>query len=98
LVYGTLATGEPNHFILEGINGEWINCKIHGKIKTENDFPCFKWDPSSSKITVKLFKSEPLPDLWDELDQFEGSYYRRHMIPAQVEGDWEISYVYEKSS
>ena len=96
-VYGTLAPNEPNHYILEDIKGEWKDCQINGKIKTHDNFPFFKWNPSSPKIQVKLFKSKLLPEIWQELDQFEGSHYRRHMVPVFVEDNWEITYVYEKS-
>ncbi len=98
VVYGTLAPGEPNHFILEPPSGKWKDCQINGKIETQDDFPFFKWSPSSPKIQVKLFKSESLPKKWQELDQFEGSHYRRHMVPVFVEDNWEVAYVYEKSS
>jgi gamma-glutamylcyclotransferase (GGCT)/AIG2-like uncharacterized protein YtfP len=98
VVYGTLAPGEPNHYFLEDIKGGWKDCQVSGKIKMYHDFPFFKWNPSSPRIQVNLFKSDSLPKIWDELDLFEGSYYRRHMIPAQVEGNWEIAYVYEISS
>lgn len=98
VVYGTLAPGEPNHYFLEDIKGGWKDCQVHGKIKTHDDFPFFMWNPSSPKIQVNLFKSESLPKIWQELDQFEGSHYRRHMVPVFVEDNWEIAYIYEKSS
>jgi gamma-glutamylcyclotransferase (GGCT)/AIG2-like uncharacterized protein YtfP len=97
VVYGTLAPGEPNHYFLEDIKGVWKDCQISGKIKMYYDFPFFKWNPSSPKIQVNLFKSESLLKIWQELDQFEGSHYIRHIVPAFVEDNWEIAYVYEKS-
>ena len=36
-------------------------------------------------VTVQVFESESLDDAWQELDAFEGSEYRRVLIPLYSE-------------
>ena len=82
VVYGTLAPGKVNHEILSSIEGTWDKCKINGHIFKKNGLPYFARDPNESQIEAHLFSSNLLPDSWNRLDQFEGSGYKRVLIPV----------------
>lgn len=102
LVYGTLAPGEPNEHLLRTIGGSW---KKHvfvrgyhypeGWGKTEG-FPAFRWDPDVGRVPVQLFTSHWLPEHWSRLDAFEGSGYRRIVVPVYDPGGfYTVANIYE---
>jgi gamma-glutamylcyclotransferase (GGCT)/AIG2-like uncharacterized protein YtfP len=94
VVYGTLAPGQPNHHVIEGIAGNWIDCIVRGSVRIECDLPVFTWHPSGPAVQAQLFISADLPQSWSRIDAFEGSVYRRHLIPAKLEGEFTVANVY----
>ncbi len=90
-VYGTLAPGEVNHKILDGINGTWTDGFVRGSLLETGwgaplGFPALRWDPSRAGIPVKLLVSSDLRGHWDRLDEFEGEEYRRILVPVEEDG------------
>lgn len=86
-VYGSLAPGEMNHRVVAHLQGEWSSGFVQGHLEdrgwgTGIGFPGLRWDPSGRKIPVRLLSSPGLPDFWPRLDEFEGSAYRRILVPV----------------
>src|SRR6478735_827226 len=86
-VYGSLAPGRENHSLLAKYPGTWSRGRVRGDginagwgaaggylgLIPRDDGP---W------VAVQVFESESLADAWQELDAFEGSEYRRVLIPV----------------
>lgn len=97
VVYGTLAPGQPNHHVIAGIAGSWFDCVVRGSVRLERGLPVFAWNPSGPEVRAQLFVSADLPKSWSQIDDFEGSAYRRHLIPVKQEGDFAVANVYERN-
>lgn len=83
--YGTLSPEGVNHRILSSISGKWEKCMIRGKIENgASGLPFFIWDLSAEPINAQLFSSGELPEKWNSIDNFEGSLYKRRLIPVQL--------------
>jgi gamma-glutamylcyclotransferase (GGCT)/AIG2-like uncharacterized protein YtfP len=85
--YGTLAPGRVNHHRLAGLNGQWRQGTVRGRLTDAGwgaalGYPGLVLDPSGPVVEVHLFESADLPDHWPHLDEFEGAGYRR--VVAQV--------------
>jgi gamma-glutamylcyclotransferase (GGCT)/AIG2-like uncharacterized protein YtfP len=81
-VYGTLAPGRVNHHQLAGLQGQWRQGTVRGRLAdagwgVEHGYPALILDPLGPAVEVHLFESADLPDHWARLDAFEGSGYRR---------------------
>jgi gamma-glutamylcyclotransferase (GGCT)/AIG2-like uncharacterized protein YtfP len=94
VVYGTLAPEQPNHNVVEAISGTWSPCVVRGSVRRQFGFPVLSWNPSGPEIQAQLLVSADLPQSWSRLDAFEGSAYRRHLIPAILEGELIVANVY----
>jgi hypothetical protein len=95
IVYGSLAPGGSNAFLLAGLVGEWYHCVIRGYLGRYRGFKVFRYDPGGPEHEAWLLESEDLPKFIQELDDFEGEEYERIIIPAQVDGRWIKAQVYE---
>jgi gamma-glutamylcyclotransferase (GGCT)/AIG2-like uncharacterized protein YtfP len=95
IVYGSLAPGEVNDFMLAGLAGEWHPCRIRGRMGTFLGFKSFRYDPQGPEHPAWLLVSADLPRIIPELDDFEGEAYERRIIPARVNGGWVRAQVYE---
>jgi hypothetical protein len=95
IVYGSLAPGGANAFLLAGLVGEWYTCRIRGHLGTYRGFKSFRYDPQGPEHSAWLLKSAELPRVISELDDFEGEEYARRLIPAQVNSRWVMAQVYE---
>jgi len=95
IVYGSLAPGGVNAFMLAGLVGEWFTCRIRGRMGTYLGFKSFRYDPQGPEHPAWLLESADLPRIIPELDDFEGEEYERIIIPAQVHGRWVMAQVYE---
>ena len=95
IVYGSLAPGEANAFMLAGLAGEWRPCRIRGHLGDFRGFKSFRYDPQGPEHPAWLLSSAELPRIIPELDDFEGEGYQRRLIPAQVHGRWVMAQVYE---
>ena len=95
IVYGSLAPGESNAFILEGLMGEWRPCRIRGHLGAFRGFKSFRYDPQGPEHPAWLLVSAELPRVLPDLDDFEGEEYERRIIPARVNGRSVMAQVYE---
>ncbi len=89
-VYGTLAPGEENAHIMDGMVGEWRKASVRGKRHnkgwgTAKGFPGFIPDNSGDIVNGLLFISNDLPAHWARLDKFEGDNYQRVLIKAVMD-------------
>ena len=94
IVYGSLAPGGVNAFLLAGLSGEWRPCRIRGRMGAYLGFKSFRYDPQGPEHPAWLLASAGLPRIMPELDDFEGEAYERLVIPARVEGRWVMAQVY----
>ena len=87
-VYGSLAPGAENQWVLSELHGVWTK----GTVKGHRDaagwgqtlgFPGLIWDPKSDEVAVDLFHSPELPQHWHRIDEFEGADYQRILVPVQ---------------
>ena len=95
IVYGSLAPGGVNAFMLVGLAGEWHPCRIRGRMGAYRGFKSFRYDPQGLEHPAWLLESSELPRVISELDDFEGEEYSRRVIPAQVNNRWVMAQVYE---
>lgn len=80
VAYGTLGPGGPNHGLVAHVQGQWREVVIAGQIGTVDGLPAFRRVSDGPAQSVDLFESVDLPDLWPELDAFEGLRYQRILI------------------
>ncbi|MFZ5448242.1 MAG: gamma-glutamylcyclotransferase [Thermodesulfobacteriota bacterium] len=95
IVYGSLAPGEANHFLVTGLVGEWRRCHIRGHMGRYRGFKSFRYDCNGPEHPAWLLESIELPRFLTDLDDFEGEEYQRIVIPAKVDGRWVMAQVYE---
>jgi gamma-glutamylcyclotransferase (GGCT)/AIG2-like uncharacterized protein YtfP len=98
-VYGTLAPGECNHHQLTGLAGEWSKGTVRGDRDEHgwgmtHGFPGLRWNPQGGEWRVQVFESADLPSHWARLDEFEGSDYRRVLIPVEQDGRLIVANIY----
>ena len=94
VVYGSLAPGEANHHVVAGFGGEWRPCVITGTVETHNGYRIFRWAKDGPRVDAQMLISQELPRSWPRLDDFEGTDYRRIVIPAEVRGRRVLANVY----
>ena len=95
IVYGSLAPGGVNDFMLAGLSGEWHPCRIRGWLGTYAGFKSFRYDPQGPEHPAWLLECTDLPRIIPDLDDFEGEAYERRVIPAKVDDRWVMAQVYE---
>ena len=95
IVYGSLAPGEANHFLVAGLRGAWHRCQIRGHMGHYRGFKSFRYDPQGPEHPAWLLESAELPRVIHELDDFEGEEYQRSMIPAKLGEHLVMAQVYE---
>jgi len=99
-VYGSLAPGEIHHRELAALSGGWQRATVRGRLAPRGwgervGFPGMTWDPQAQPVSVQLFTSTQLPIHWHHLDSFEGSDYRRILVPLEVPDDVVVANIYE---
>ena len=93
-VYGTLAPGEQNAHILNGLDGTWQRASVRGhRVKigwgVHQGHPGLHPDPDGPIVKGLVFSSSDLPAHWERLDRFEGPDYERVLIQATLKtGDF----------
>jgi gamma-glutamylcyclotransferase (GGCT)/AIG2-like uncharacterized protein YtfP len=89
-IYGSLAPGEVNHWVIEDIGGTWSDGHVRGTVRMKGwgshvGFPGMTWIPDSDeRVPVKLLASEGLPEQWERIDAFEGGDYVRILVPVEI--------------
>lgn len=100
-VYGSLAPGKSNHWVLEGLRGKWSVGTVRGEFHEQGwgatqGFPAMTFAESGQEIPVQVFESEELPTEWARIDQFEGVEYVRTLVPvAMHDGRTLLCNIYE---
>ena len=92
--YGTLAPGQSNHQLLADLLGHWEECVIRGSVHLVQGLSTFSWNPTGSEQKASLFTSEDLPMSWQRIDKFEGTRYRRRLVPTKTQAGIAIAYAY----
>lgn len=95
IVYGSLAPGGPNNFMLARLEGAWQKCTIRGRMGKYRGFKVFRFDPDGDEHQAWLFSSPALPEKFPDLDDFEGDEYRRTLIPVRIGGEEILANIYE---
>lgn len=88
-VYGTLAPGEPNHWVLNRIRGDWAEGTVHGHQfeitwGPAEGYQGFIPDADGSAVAVAVLLSSELESKWREIDDFEGSGYERSLVEVML--------------
>jgi hypothetical protein len=94
IVYGSLAPGGVNSFLLRPLGGTWQKCLIRGRMERYRGFKRFQYDPEGEEYQAWLFSSAALPPKLAELDDFEGDEYQRILIPAQIGEHTVMAHIY----
>jgi hypothetical protein len=84
IVYGTLVPGGMYHYLVADLPGTWEQCVIRGHMGEYWGFKSFQYDEHGPEHPAWLLTSEALPEMFPELDAFEGEPYRRVVIPVRV--------------
>jgi len=95
-VYGTLAPGEANYHLMDGMRGTWQRARVKGRRGQcewgpYKGYPAFYAEKTDEFVDGQVFSSTDLPDHWDRLDAFEGEAYPRVTIKAVLEDGTEIA-------
>jgi gamma-glutamylcyclotransferase (GGCT)/AIG2-like uncharacterized protein YtfP len=99
-VYGTLAPGRPNEYILADVPGEWETATVIGTLHPEGwgaaaGYPAIVLNEQGGEVEGLLFSSESLAEHWAQLDEFEGEGYERVLTTAKLQdGTTVAAYVY----
>ena len=98
LLYGTLKTGQSNSSVLDDYRHMSKNVSVWGFIEIENSLPYYTFSISSSlnELQAELIYDNALDTLFDKLDEFEGTTYRRILVPFKNIDQVEIGQIYEK--
>ncbi len=100
-VYGSLAPGEANHYVIDGMPGTWYDGTINGVFYDQGwgariGFPALRWMPRGKPIPVQLFVSDGLEHDWGRIDAFEGFEYQRVLAPLyDDDGFLGVANIYE---
>ena len=87
--YGSLRPGEPNHWVVNRIDGGWLPGTVRGwqfelSFGPAEGYDGFVPDPDGSDIAVDVLVSPTLEKRWREIDDFEGAGYERRPIKVTL--------------
>ncbi|MEO1209102.1 MAG: gamma-glutamylcyclotransferase family protein [Cyanobacteria bacterium J06638_20] len=100
-VYGTLAPGRPNEYVLTDIPGDWEPATVTGTLLQKGwgaavGYPGIVLDTHGEEIKGFLFSSEHLAEHWTRLDEFEGDGYERVLTTVKLEDKTTVdAYIYQ---
>jgi len=85
-VYGTLAPGQPNHHVVEPLEGEWTDGLTEGDLLPEGwaadlGYPGFRPRDGGAAVAVQVLTAPSLATAWPTLERFEGPGYQRILVP-----------------
>ena len=89
-VYGTLAPGRPNEYVLAKVPGTWEPATVKGTLLQEGwgaavGYPGLVMDELGGDVQGFIVSSEELAAHWARLDEFEGEGYERVVTSAELE-------------
>ena len=91
-VYGSLAPGRENHHVIAHLAGEWRDGSVTGDLHATGwgaalGFPALRWRSDGPRVPVRVLQSDRLTVAeWARLDEFEGTEYRRILVPVYHDG------------
>lgn len=88
-VYGSLAPGESNEWVLADLQGQWQPAWVAGirhanGLPTTEGFPVLILDNDAPQVEGLLFSSSDLADYWPQVDRFEGIAYKRVLTEVRL--------------
>ncbi|MEM6486130.1 MAG: gamma-glutamylcyclotransferase [Pseudomonadota bacterium] len=88
-VYGTLAPGRKNHYVLAHVPGVWEAAALRGVLLEEgwgaiHGCPAIVPDEDGDLVEGHLFSSDRLAEHWSDLDEFEGVDYLREQVTVHL--------------
>ena len=94
-VYGSLAPGESNHWVVSRISGEWVGGSVRGYVFDLTWGPAdgylgFVPDADGVDVRLAILISPDLSKKWREIDEFEGPGYERRVLPVLLDDGREI--------
>ena len=101
LVYGTLAPGESNHYMMKDIPGVWKTAYFKGIVLKKdwgkwNGYPGIILDSEADEIKGHVFTSKDLKKHCNSVDEFKVRDYSRVKTSAKLEDGSEINaFIYE---
>jgi gamma-glutamylcyclotransferase (GGCT)/AIG2-like uncharacterized protein YtfP len=98
-VYGTLAPGRENHWVLASLSGSWSAGTVRGRRVdggwgSAYGYPGLLLDPAGDEIPVQVFESASLAAHWSALDAFEGAEYERVLAEVRTHDRRVLAHVY----
>jgi len=80
--YGTIRPGEPNHWLVKDIPGEWVEGIVRGFVfevtwSGYDGYPGLVLDNSGNRVPVSVLMSDEWTAHFARIDQFEGPGYER---------------------
>lgn len=102
IIYGTLAPGKPNNFIMDPVPGIWQKATVSGKLENKGwgaELGYFGFvhcnDEDAEEIDSYILISDELYKHWQYLDDFEGEGYKRILAEYRLEnGENGIGFIY----
>jgi gamma-glutamylcyclotransferase (GGCT)/AIG2-like uncharacterized protein YtfP len=90
-VYGSLAPGRENHYVVEPLGGAWSEGVVEGDLTRYGwgsaiGYRALRVRPGAPGVSVRVLSSAALRTAWPRLDEFEGSEYRRVLVPVWSQG------------
>ncbi len=92
-VYGSLAPGETNAFVLAALRGRWMPARIRGELRRfvrgpERGYLALRTRPERHDVWVRgqVLMSSQLAANWARIDRFEGPHYARQRVLVWSEG------------
>lgn len=83
-VYGTLCTGKANHARIDDLGSPEIG-RVRATLKMKDGYQVLTSGSSGNEVEAELYRSKELTNgRWKHLDEFEGTAYRRILIPVKL--------------
>jgi len=86
-VYGSLAPGRENYEVVAPLGGTWVTGIVEGDLMTLGwgaalGYRALRLRHGGPAVPVQVLTSEALRAAWAQLDAFEGTEYRRVLVPV----------------
>lgn len=95
-IYGSLRPGEPNHWVVKSLGGEWLTGAVRGwrfelSWGPAQGYDGFIANEAGNEVAVDVLVSDRLAKHWHEVDDFEGPGYQRVPINVVLDDGREIT-------
>jgi gamma-glutamylcyclotransferase (GGCT)/AIG2-like uncharacterized protein YtfP len=100
-VYGTLGLGQSHEHLLTQAPGRWEKARVQGVLYLQGvglttGYPAIELREDGKWIEGYVYFSRQLSKLWDQLDSYEGSGYKRVITKVTLSnGKSGNAYIYE---